>query len=633
MPGNLRLLAKRFILILALYSICRLLFYLFNVDYFSGAGNVFLSFISGLRFDITAVIIGNLPFIVLHFNPFSFFYAKWYQVVLKILFVVINSVCLLANIIDIVLFRFTGKRATADVFNVMAFGEDMVNTLPQMILDFWYLVLLFAILVFLLIRIYNRITVSKTKNRALTQTVFYILAFAFIFIGFRGGIQYRPINIMTASQHGSVKMVALILNTPFSVIKTLGKEELPAIKYFTDEEAEQISPTLHTPSSGDSIRMKGKNVVIIIMESIGKEYVGGLNNQPGYTPFLDSLMKQSLVFTDAYANGKRSMEGIPAVVAGIPALMNEPFVTSAYNGNQITSIPRLLKEINYSSAFFHGGTNGTMNFDNFSQLAGFDRYIGRKEYNNDKDFDGSWGIYDEPFFQFAAADMSMMQQPFVTAIFSLSSHHPYSIPEKYKTTFKKGTLPIHQSVLYADYSLKRFFESASKMPWYNNTLFIITADHSAISEQPKYQTKVGLYSIPMVFYTADKSFKGESAVTIQQIDIMPTVLNIAGYDRKYFSFGNDVFDTTSDHFAISFLNDNYQIISNGYSFSMDTANALSLYYYRTDSLLQNNLLNTDTAIQRNLERRLKGFIQNYNRALIDNKMTVQKEYQSSLNKQ
>jgi len=338
-------------------------------------------------------------------------------------------------------------------------------------------------------------------------------------------------------------------------------------------------------------------------------------------------MKESLVFTDAYANAKRSMEGIPAVVAGIPALMNEPFITSAYNGNQITSIARLLKEKNYSSAFYHGGTNGTMNFDNFSRLAGYDRYLGRREFNNDNDFDGSWGIYDEPFFQYAAADMNKMQQPFFTTIFSISSHHPYSVPEKYKGKFKKGTLPIHQSIQYADYSLRKFFETASKMSWFSKTVFIITADHTAISEYPKYQTKVGMYSVPLIFYSPAKKWIGQSTITTQQIDIMPTVLNMAGYDKPYFSFGNDIFDSTSSHFAVNFLNDTYQIISNGYSLNMDTASAVSMYHYTADSLLQNNLLNADTAIQKPLEKKLKAFVQNYNHALIENKMTMSKSHE------
>jgi phosphoglycerol transferase MdoB-like AlkP superfamily enzyme len=458
------------------------------------------------------------------------------------------------------------------------------------------------------------------------QFIYYLLIFTLGFIGFRGGIQYRPINIMTASQHGSPKLTALILNTPFSIIKTMGKEELPSLKYFSDSDAKEICPTIHEGKSSFSVGvasgLKPPNVVIIILESFGKEYIGSLNNSKGYTPFLDSLMKESLIFTDAYANAKRSMEGIPAVVASIPALMNEPFVTSAYNGNQITGLSKLLKKKNYASAFYHGGTNGTMNFDNFSRIAGYDRYIGRREYNNDNDFDGSWGIYDEPFMQFAAEDMNKTQQPFFTTIFSVSSHHPYSVPKKYKNSFAKGTLPIHQSVMYADYSLKKFFEAASKMPWFNNTLFVITADHTAISEYPKYQTKVGIYSVPIVFYMPGSSLKGQSNITIQQIDILPSVLDVVGYDEKYFGFGNDVFDSTASHFAVNFLNDNYQIISGGYALSMDTSHAISFYHYSVDSLLQNNLLNVDTVLQNSLERKLKAFIQNYNHALLENKMTI-----------
>ncbi len=620
---------QRVLLLVVFYSVCRLFFLLFNVNYFTEVGSVSVlkDFFFGLRFDLAAIIISNIAFISLHFFPFKFFYSRFYQVFLKILFLVVNIPLLLFSCIDFGLFRFSAKHATSDAFKIMSFGEDFINTLPEMIRDFWYVLLVFFILSILLVWSYNQIRIDKktagervSLSMVIKKLSIHLLGIGLIIIGFRGGIQYKPISIITASHYGSSKDVSLILNTPFTLLKTFYKSALTEVTYFPKEEAEKITPVnhqFHHPSTEEKT-----NVVLIILESFGKEYIGSMNRYKGYSPFLDSLIHESLVFTNAFANGKRSIEGIPSIVGGIPSLMEEPFITSAYSGNSINSLASLLKKKGYITSFYHGGTNGTMGFDNFTNLAGFDSYYGRKEYNNDKDFDGSWGIYDEPFLQNFAQQINNMPQPFYTAVFTLSSHHPYAIPEIYKNKFTEGPLPIHRSIQYADYSLKRFFETASKMPWFDKTLFVITADHTALSEYPFYQNKVGMYAVPIIFYQHNSAMKGTSDLTTQQIDIMPSVLDYVHFDEPFFSFGESVFDTTAEHVAINFLNDTYQVLSDNYSFSMDALKNNSLFHYTIDSLLQKNLVATDTSIALKMEKKLKAMIQNYNSALIKNKMVT-----------
>jgi phosphoglycerol transferase MdoB-like AlkP superfamily enzyme len=633
---NLLLLVQRILLLVGFYSLCRFFFLAFNFSYFTEVPAVSLlkDFFFGLRFDLSAIIISNILFISLHFIPFRFFYSRAYQLILEILFLIVNIPFLLFSSIDFGLFRFSAKHATSEAFKVMSFGEDFVNTLPEMIRDFWYVLLVFIIISILLVWCYNKIgLIKKTADKKISfqlvvkKISIYLISVGLVIIGFRGGIQYKPISIISASHYGSSKDVALILNTPFTILKTFYKSALSEVNYFSKEESEKIFPVNHRFHHAGPQR--NINVVLIILESFGKEYIGSLNHYRGYTPFLDSLIGESLVFTNAFANGKRSIEGIPSITAGIPSLMEEPFITSAYSGNSINSLASLLKRKGYATSFYHGGTNGTMGFDNFTTLAGFDSYYGRREYNNDKDFDGSWGIYDEPFLQNFAHDLNTMTSPFYAAVFTLSSHHPYAIPEIYKDKFRDGTLPIHRSIQYTDYSLKKFFESASKMPFFDNTLFVITADHTALSEYPFYQNKVGMYSIPVIFYQHNSALKGRSDLTTQQIDIMPSVLDYVDFDEPFFSFGESVFDSTADHFAVNFLNDNYQLLSANYSLSLDTMKNNFLFHYTTDSLLQNNLVATDTALAAKMEKKLKAIIQNYNSALIKNKMIVNP--QSTLN--
>ena len=202
----------------------------------------------------------------------------------------------------------------------------------------------------------------------------------------------------------------------------------------------------------------------------------------GYTPFLDSLMGHSKSFTYAIANGRKSIDGLPSVISSIPSL-GVPYFLSPYSGNRINSLASLLGAEGYHTSFFHGAPNGSMGFNAFMNLAGVDHYYGMDEYGNADDFDGLWGIWDEPFLQFYADKLNTFPEPFMSSFFSVSSHHPFEIPDEYEDRFEGGPLPIHRCIQYTDFALKRFFEKASTMPWYKNTLFVITADHTSSNIQ------------------------------------------------------------------------------------------------------------------------------------------------------
>lgn len=538
----------------------------------------------------------------------------------------------LVSCVDFEFYKFSGKRSTIDSIQIMSFGEDFGNTLPKLISDFWYLLLLSIVLIFLLNYLYGKIKIEKKnvssrnlffRRNFFIQFTLHILIFGLLFIGFRGGIQLKPLNILSASQYGSAKQSALILNTPFTLIKSYGKNELAEIHFMPHSEADKIYPLIH---SGSNQTINKKNICLIIFESLGKEYIGSLNGKQNdsYTPFLDSLIQHSFVFENAYANAKKSIEGIPAIVASLPALMDDPYITSPYNSNQFTSIAGLLNDVGYNTMFFHGGTNGTMGFDNFSGMAGFKKYFGRKEYGNENDFDGSWGIFDESFLQYTCKKISEGSKPFFSTVFTLSSHHPYHIPEKLQGKFKKGNLNILESIGYADYSLKKFFESASKEDWYANTVFVITGDHTSESDAAFYKERVGMYSVPVIFFDPSRNQKVLSDKSVQQIDILPTLMNYIHYPEKYFSFGNDMFDSSkANNECISFINGSYQLIEGKYALHFIQNKASALFEFTSDSLLQNNLLDKLPEKTNELSLKTKAIIQQFNHALIHNKMTVE----------
>ena len=627
--SNITSLFKKIGLLIFLYAICRLLFYGFNYSYFSDLtfGELLLIMASGLRFDLSVIILSNSLFIILSLFPFPFRETKIYRTILLWLFTVVNSIAVLANSIDLIYFQFTLKRTTADVFDFFGgkIGNDLGRLLPLFLKEYWYIFLIWFIISVFMFFLYKQFD----KNSRLLwngktfkiQTGIFLVLMPLCLLSYRGGFQLKPISALDAGAYTSVKYIPLVISTPFSILKTLDLQTIEPNLYYTDKsELLKIYSPYHKAEAGEFKKM---NVFIIALESFSKEYVGSINGKgKGCTPFIDSLIGQSLTFVNAFSNGKTSIQGIPSIVASIPSWMNEPYISSPYGSNQIKSIAGLLKQQGYYTAFFHGGTNGTMGFDGFSRLAEFDQYFGRTEYNNERDYDGSWGIWDEEFFQYTANTINKKRQPFFATLFTLTSHHPYPIPQKHLGKFKEGKLPIEKTIAYSDYSLRLFFETAKKMPWFKNTLFVLTADHTGITVDPFYQNKVGNNSIPILFYLPGSDLKGIDSSTTQQIDIQPSILDYLNYPATYFSFGKSVFDTLSHPYAFMCNSGVYQLVEGNYALEFNGEKATELYNFHTDSLLKQNLILKNPEQAKKMEGKAKAIIQLYQQSLIKNKMVI-----------
>ncbi len=627
---HLKLLLKKLGIAFLIFSLCRLLFYLFNSYHFTDVS--FSLFLYGIRFDAIAISFLFSPLIILHLIPFSFKNFSWYQKLLSIAFYSANTIAIALNLIDVSYFDFTLKRTTSDFFGMVGTGNDFINLLPRYIIDFWYNYLLLIALLFLSWFLYKKYCKSTakffpfTKKDYLVHSTIFIVFSTLSVLGMRGGIQYKPIDIVNAGQYTQAQNIPIVLNTPFTIIKTILVDNIETVEYFSEAEIENI----YTPKKiiNEEGALKGKNVVLIILESFAKEYVGGFNNGEGYTPFIDSLLNESFVFNNAYANGQRSIESLPCILTGLPQLMSSSYVLSNYAGNQLDGLPKILKQAGYNTSFYHGGANGTMGFNGFVGVAGIDNYFGLNEYpTKEKNYDGLWGIFDEPYLQYYAHELNKKRQPFFSAIFTVSSHHPYTIPKEHKGEFPKGNLPLHETIGYTDYSLKEFFKTAKKMPWFNNTVFVFTADHSSQSNAFKYKTRLGRYAIPVFFNAPSTYLKGISDDYFQSIDITPTILNLIGIKKSIISFGNDAF-AKDEKFVVNYINKSYQIAYKEYFLVFDGEKTTEFYNLKNDSLLTNNLINNLNPSQKksknNTEKLLKGIIQQYNNRLINNELSANK---------
>jgi phosphoglycerol transferase MdoB-like AlkP superfamily enzyme len=629
----------RIFLVMLLFTLCRIGFYLFNIKMFPDVStSQFMRILGGgLMFDISAIVYINMVFILLEVIPFDFRYKDVYQTIVKYLYFITNGIAISMNSMDFIYYRFVDKRATADVFKTFENENNLMKLFFRFLVDYWPATLFTIFLWFLMVYLYNKVKLKRPENvnRLAYHSVNVLMipvVIALVIGAARGGYKHstRPITISNAARYvDSPRDVALVLNTPFSFFRTFDKKPLVKYKFFDDEKLKSLYNPVHI--SPKDKPFTGENVVIIILESFAREYIGSFNpnleggTYKGYTPFIDSLINVSLTFDVSIANGKKSIDAMPSILASIPSL-ETPYTISHYANNAIDGLPELLKRKGYYSAYFHGAPNGSMGFDSFAKMAGFDKYYGLNEYPDKADFDGIWGVWDEPFFKFFGKTMDTFHQPFLASIFSLSSHHPFKVPEKYAGKFRKGPAPILEVVGYSDHSLQEFFAQVSKSPWFSNTLFVITADHTNESVHKEFQNNFGSYSVPIIFYKPGSDLHGMKKRIAQQIDIMPTILSYLHYDEDYFAFGNNLLDDSYDSFAFNTAGSTYHLYMNDHLLEMMDNKPIGFYNYKNDTLLEKNLVNSDTIMLGTMSDKLKAIIQTYNSCLIDNNMTVKKPH-------
>lgn len=623
------------------FQLCRILFLAVNYHYYAGhlSLDLLLNMLKGgLFFDASTLVYVNGLYILLMLIPWIGKEKKGYQIGSKLVFVFLNAIALIANLADMIYFRYTGRRTTATIFSEFSHEGNIGKILGAELVNHWYLTVLFFVFIWAIWRLYRFPSELRKPNLRVyypIQICLLLLTIPLCIFAIRGGIgrAVRPITISNANQYINRPVeAAIVLNTPFSIIRTIGKEPFENPRFLSDAEMLSLYSPVHYPQ--DSARFTPKNVVVFILESFSREYIGALRpssveqtDKESYTPFLDYLIPRSYTFEHAFGNGRKSIDGMPSVLSGIPMFV-EPFFVTPAALNEVSGIAGELKKKGYHTAFFHGAANGSMGFQAFAKSTGFAEYYGRTEYESDSiskgsiDFDGTWAIWDEEFFQFFCNRLNSFKQPFAAAMFSASSHHPYAIPEKYKNTFPEGRMPIHKCIRYSDNALRLFFEKAAHEPWFKNTLFVITADHTNDTDMPLYQTDYGLFAVPIIFYDPGAGLTGRDTGLAQQIDIMPTILSYLNYDKPFVAFGSDLLHTpTEERFAVNYLNGIYQYFKGDYVLQFDGSGVKAVYDFKNDPFQKHNLLGRVLS-QKDMEKELKAVIQQYMKRMQEDNLVI-----------
>ena len=558
----------------------------------------------GLRFDLTALLYLNATYLILELLPLRTRQMPVYQRVAQWFYWIPNALGILVNCIDMVYVQFTGRRTTIAFFSEFENENNLAGIFFTSVFQYWYVTLFCLAMIVMMVLLSRREVVTDDRRNPvvyyLSETAILLVSVYFVVIGIRGGFgaYTRPITMSNALQYTNhPSETNIVLNTPFCLMRSTEGKTFDDLQYFSDEEAAALMSPVHAAHEGE---MTKKNVVIFILESFSKEFMGH------YTPFLDSLAAQALSFEFSLANGRKSIDAMPSILSSIPMLI-APYVVTPYSTNEVSSIADCLNRKGYETAFFHGAPNGSMGFQAYARSAGFKRYYGLDEYDGEPAFDGTWALWDEEFLQFFGRAMTSMDEPFCTAVFTASSHHPFRVPERYESVFPEGTHPLHHCIGYSDYALRQFFEYAQQQPWYDHTLFVLTADHT--NGLTEHTDDKGLYEVPIIFFDPhmDEDLRTKTRhYPVAQVDIMPSILAYLGYDEPYFAFGEDAVTQDKLHpYVVNYNSPVYQIFSDSLLIQFDGQN------------VTNNV-----AAPTEMMDYLKAYIQQYIQRMKQNRLTA-----------
>jgi phosphoglycerol transferase MdoB-like AlkP superfamily enzyme len=364
----------------------------------------------------------------------------------------------------------------------------------------------------------------------------------------RSSLAPRPANISTAYFSEENKLVnELTLNSTYTVFLAairLKNEKDPAAFYGTMGENEIFERVKKNSGIPDSLfvdsqvpfmhrnvpatrRKRPLNVVILLEESLGAEYVGYLNGLP-LTPHLDALTKEGLSFTNLYSTGTRTVRGIEAVVTGFLPTPGNSIVNLGLSRSGFFTAGQIFKKSGYATEFIYGGQSNFDEMRSFFLGNGFDKIYDEPTFSN-VSFRGVWGVCDEDLAQKANEVFSMHgNMPFFSVILSTSNHSPFEFPGGKISLYEQPKNTVHNAMKYADFSIGKFFELAKKSDYYKNTIFLVVADHSTRVFGDEF-IPVKKFHIPAVIIGPDVPIQ-EITKVASQIDLLPTLLYYAGME-------------------------------------------------------------------------------------------------------
>ncbi len=457
------------------------------------------------------------------------------------------TACLL-NLSDLGYYPITKKRMGAELLDMMS---EIPALMSSYLKDYWYLlVLLIAFFAVAFWVFKKQLENYKNVGQKITPKILnIILVIGLFFTIMRGGYGIRPFMPFDIPSLVDPKLQWLASNTPFQFLHTLENKNIEIETFYEQAEAEKI---IGFQKQFVSKEFKKKNIVFIILESFCSERVGLLNPAiKQYTPFMDSLLGNARTYKYGVANGRMTIDALPSVLSSMPSFMEKNYCYSNYSNNNIHGISSLLEKEGYTTAFFYGGVKTTFGFENFMNINFTKQYFDQRDYDSNYENEG-WGVDDHLYLPFIASKLKTLPQPFCASLLTLSLHHPFPVPEPYKTLLDTIKDPVRKSLMYTDLSLQLFFAKVKNEDWFKNSIIAICADHTSGGFGQYESNPVNEFAIPISFLAVgDTAFNKVQDQSISQIDMYPTVLDYLGYNKPFVSLGISAL-SSKNHATVQF---------------------------------------------------------------------------------
>lgn len=625
--------------------ILRYFFWVFNIETYGNISPRELWAIMwyGIPFDLSAVGYFNIPFILIRFLPFQFVRRRGWIMASDIIFGVFNSLMLILNIADIGFVSFSGGRMRWGSLAGAMGDADIWGVLVSYARPYWWLYLFMVVYIAATLSVcyLPKIKPEDFQSRisrklVLKRSCYLILAAAFTVLCIRG-IRWRPLNVADAFSFVEPSRVDIVLNTPFSIVRTMKKSvEFDRVSYYSSEQLDRLRNDRYLFTEADTIPgigdQRGKNIMFIIIESGGRQFfdtfsfVDGEKRRGLYT-FIDSIASESLVNEQVMGTGLLSCNGLTSLFMGFPHFDPDYFANSSYIKNDFDTPVNLLREKGYRSKFYYGSPAGSFYIGQTISVANFDEAVFKDDYPLAHESESGWGIWDHDMAEYVAKDLGSLSEPFLAAWFTTNAHIPFDLPDKYAQSFNYPAGTPEATMAYTDMALRMFFSIARRQSWFANTVFVIIGDHGnrdfkgTVLDTPWIK-----YQVPLIIYTPDGSIRPRriSGVVMSQFDVTPTLMHIMGYDLPFISVGTDLFDTGKPHYGISRLDGQIMVTGPQYVIFTDQKgnDLLKVYDITLDQALSKPLTDYDNEETDRMLEWTRAFLQDYTSRIIDNRMSV-----------
>ena len=631
--------------LMGIYALLRLAFLLVHREYFEGvpAGEIAMAFVHALRFDFAGLVLLNIPTMVLLNAPLPQIKPRWWKRITFAVFALSNTLGFLLNLADLGYYPNVQRRIIFEPFDQ---AEHLLVCFPGWCEEFPLLVFgglaVLAFMVWVLARFARRLDRMFEETPGLWRT--HIWAGILIVIcglGIRGGLQdgiMRPADAFSYSTHEVVG--DLTLNSTYTVLLNGFLPSFPVMRTMPEAEATSIVRNL-VKSEGDRFlddefiflreTNAGKtpvkrNVVILIQESWTWANVGPDEKGVSRTPHFDALAKEGALYTNFLATSQRSSEAVPAVITSVPAVFRRPLIGSRIELVRFRGLGSILREHGYQCSFHHGASPTIEGFRGFSKHAGFHRYYSRDDYDGDEPEeernDGKWGIFDHLFYVHGARTFDAQPGPFAGVMFGLSPHDPYRIPPSLVKHFEAedaegNDTPYQRHLRYSDHSLGTFFDYARTRPWFDNTIFVITADHTRFAPPGSLYES---FHVPLLVYAPGLVEPGRHDGLTSHVDILPTLIDLLELPTKHASMGLSVFDTGKSHRAVVKRSGRYCIFDDDFALQSDLHGNEMLFAYREDRKFEHDVAAKHPAVFARLSKELAAWLQGVSTAVVEDRM-------------